>query len=221
MKCPHCMVEFHDSPTHSELGGDIDGEWGIIWRTCPSCDRYVIQLHQRRRYKTSGGGTITQGRGQGVVRLIHPKAATRPPCPRQVPKDLANDYHEACLVLPDSAKASAALSRRCLQHLLREQAKVKVSDLADEIQQVIDSGSVPTHIVEAIDSIRIIGNFAAHPIKSKSIGEIVDVEPGEAEWNLDVLEALFDFYFVQPEILLTKRASLNKKLREAGKPLMK
>ena len=48
-----------------------------------------------------------------------------------------------------------------------------------------------------------------------------DVEPGEAEWNLDVLEALFDSYFVQPETLKTKRASLNKKLREAGKPLMR
>jgi hypothetical protein len=33
-----------------------------------------------------------------------------------------------------------------------------------------------------LDAIRTIGNFAAHPIKSTSSGEIVDVEPGEAEW---------------------------------------
>jgi hypothetical protein len=47
------------------------------------------------------------------------------------------------------------------------------------------------------------------------------VEPGEAEWNLDVLEALFDFYFVQPELLKKKRAALDAKLAEAGKPKMK
>ncbi|MGA9972020.1 MAG: hypothetical protein WA757_14400 [Candidatus Acidiferrales bacterium] len=62
-----------------------------------------------------------------------------------------------------------------------------------------------------------IGNFAAHPIKSKQTGEIVAVEPGEAEWNLDVLESLFDFYF-QPAILKEKKDALNKRLAEAGKP---
>ena len=47
------------------------------------------------------------------------------------------------------------------------------------------------------------------------------MEPGESEWCLDVLEALFDFYFVQPELLKRKRAALDKKLGEAGKPPMK
>ncbi len=66
-----------------------------------------------------------------------------------------------------------------------------------------------------------IGAFAAHPIKSKASGEIIDVEPGEAEWNLDVLESLFDFYFTQPALLKKKREALNTKLKEAGKPEMK
>jgi hypothetical protein len=47
------------------------------------------------------------------------------------------------------------------------------------------------------------------------------VEPGEAEWIVDVLESLFDFYFTQPELLKKKRDSLNAKLKEAGKPEMK
>ena len=49
----------------------------------------------------------------------------------------------------------------------------------------------------------------------------VRVEPGEAEWNLDVLEALFDFYYVQPAKHKKKKAALNKKLADAGKPPMK
>jgi hypothetical protein len=67
----------------------------------------------------------------------------------------------------------------------------------------------------------IIGNFAAHPLKSTNTGAIVEVERGEAEWLLDVLESLFDFYFVRPAQLAAKRAALDQKLGEAGKPPMK
>jgi hypothetical protein len=104
---------------------------------------------------------------------------------------------------------------------LREKARVKRKDLAKEIQEVIDSGKLPSHLAESIDAIRNIGNFAAHPIKSTSTGEIVDVVPGEADWNLDVLDGLFDFYFVQPAILAKKRDALNTKLASAGKPPVK
>ena len=72
-----------------------------------------------------------------------------------------------------------------------------------------------------LGAVRNIGNFGAHPIKSKRTGEIIEVEIGEAEWNLNILEQLFDFYFVQPEISRKKRENLNKKLKDAGKPQMK
>ena len=153
--------------------------------------------------------------------LIYPKGAQRPPPSQDVPKKYAEDYIEACLVLPDSPKASAALSRRCLQHLLRFEANVKHGDLYGEIQQVIDSKQLPSHIAESIDAIRHIGNFAAHPQKSTATGEIIKVETGEAEWNLNVLDALFDFYFVQRAILSKKKDELNKKLLDAGKKPMK
>jgi hypothetical protein len=58
-------------------------------------------------------------------------------------------------------------------------------------------------------------------MKSTNSGEIVEVAPGEAEWNLDVLESLFDFYFVQPALAARRKAELNKKLREAGKSEIK
>src|SRR5690606_22414791 len=123
--------------------------------------------------------------------LGYPKTTARPAPPAEVPPEFADDYKEASLVLADSPKASAALSRRCLQHLLREKAGVKHSDLAKEIDQVLSSSGLPSHLAEAIDAIRNIGNFAAHPIKSTASGEVTEVEPGEAEWNLDVLDGLF------------------------------
>jgi len=80
---------------------------------------------------------------------------------------------------------------------------------------------LPSYIAESLDAIRSIGNFAAHPIKRQSTGEIVDVEPGEAEWNLDVLEVLFDFYFVAPDRTKARRNALDKKLADIGKPPVK
>jgi Domain of unknown function (DUF4145) len=131
------------------------------------------------------------------------------------------DYSEACLVLPDSEKASAALSRRCLQHVLREKAGIKRGDLASEIQQVLDSRQLPSHLAEDLDAVRNVGNFAAHPLKSTNTSEIVDVEPQEAEWLLSLLEGLFDFYFVQPVRAKARRDALNAKLQGVGKPPMK
>ena len=138
-----------------------------------------------------------------------------------VPEEIACDYNEACLVLGDSAKASAALSRRCLQNVLREKGGVKPGNLASEIGQVVSQGQLPSQVADAIDAVRNIGNFAAHPIKSENTGEVQPVESHEAEWNLEVLESMFDYYYVQPAVLDAKRDALNAKLKEVGKPPLK
>ena len=152
--------------------------------------------------------------------MVYPKAPDRG-VPSEVPEEFAADFREACLVIGDSEKASAALSRRCLQNLLREKAKTKKKNLAGQIQEVIESGELTPELESAIDAVRVIGNIAAHTTKSKRTGEVIEVEFGEAEWILDTLEELFDFYFVRPAKLAEKRAALNKKLKEAGKPPLK
>jgi hypothetical protein len=141
--------------------------------------------------------------------------------PTEVPDEIGADYREASLVLGDSPKASAALSRRCLQTILREYAKVKPQDLSKEIDEVLASKQLPSSVASSVDAIRQVGNFAAHPIKDKNTGEIVDVEPGEAEWLLDVLDSLFDVYFVGPAEYKKRADSLNSKLSAAGKPPLK
>ena len=102
--------------------------------------------------------------------------------------------------------------------MLRTAAGVKHSDLANEIDQVIATKTLPSATAESLDQVRIIGNFGAHPMKSTTTGEIVNVELHEAEWNLDVLESLFDFYYVLPARAKAKKDAINKKLVEAGKP---
>ena len=216
MKCPHCTVDFHDKEELSYVQRDEDGDWALGKRRCSACGRLILRL-----INGSWAGGYHRFEEITSSRLILPKASGRSPLSPEVLQKYAEDYNEACLVLADSSKASAALSRRCLQLLLRDEAKVKHQDLFKEIQELLDRGTLPSHIAESLDVVRNIGNFAAHPIKSKSTGEIVPVEPGEAEWNLDVLESLFDFYFVAPAHTKARKAALNKKLADAGKPPLK
>lgn len=206
MKCPHCLVDIHPSVKAYELGKDKFNQWIIHKHICSACEKSFYFLQQLSLVGTSLN-----------ILLVYPKGTNRPPCPAEVPEKIREDYNEACLVLPDSPKASAALSRRCLQLILREYAGVKPSDLIDEIREYCSKPDTPSYISDAVDAVRIIGNFAAHPIKSKKSGEIIEVEPGEAEWNLEVLESLFDFFFVQPKRIAEKKSKLNEKLKEVGK----
>jgi hypothetical protein len=222
MKCPHCLENFHEHHIGIFIGQDIEGQWLVVMNSCPACKKVILHLRNSDTDGSHAQMRVVQSWGVAKSEvLIRPRGSSRPPCPVEVPPTLSVDYLEACLVLPDSAKAAAALGRRCLQNLLRDTVKVKHGNLSDEIQQVLDNEKLPSGLHDSIDAIRNIGNFAAHPMKSTQTGLILDVEPGEAEWTLDVLEELFDYYFVRPATIQKKKDAFNKKLLEAGKPPMK
>jgi len=217
MKCPHCDIGIAEAFTTNQIieiphGKTHIGEsipralWLAKFQRCPECFETIIHLVR-----------LNELEKRGIAFLAYPTSKSRP-APAELPDPYKQDYTEACKVLQDSPKASAALSRRNLQAILRDKAGTKSRDLYAQIDEVIKSGKVPSHIEEGLHAVRNIGNFAAHEIKSKVTGAIVDVEPGEAEWNLDVLESLFDFYFVQPALAAKRKAELNKKLKDAGKP---
>lgn len=210
MKCSHCLNSFFDEKSGRQFPSDSEYSWFLVSRICPSCRRPILLLDKR----TLQGSFLEEI-------FCYPKTISRAILSPDIPEKFSKDYKEACQVLADSPKARAALSRCCLQHLLREKAGVKPGKLANEIQQVLDEEKLPSHILESLDAVRSIGNFTVHPLKDTSTGEIIAMEFGEVEWNLDVLEALFDFFFVQPAITKRKRDALNQKLRDAGKPEMK
>jgi hypothetical protein len=220
VKCPHCLVEFHDMAATSDVLNRTkllveqvpDRQHQTSWRystqICPACGQAIIVLF---RMHATPLGYVNQ------PIQVWPKGIARAPLPSEVPEKYAADYREACNVLADSAKASAALSRRCLQLILRDEAEVKAGKLYKEIDEVVNSGKLPTYLNELLlDAVRHFGNFAAHPEKDVATGEIIDVEPGEAEWSLDTLEALFDFYFVQPAKVAARKQALDEKLKKAG-----
>ena len=204
MKCPHCLVTVHLGQINSQsLGFDHTEEtvqFAVKSINCPNCNRLIAWLNKSWGYQSQSNsiGVPLSGIYQNSEEmLIWPKGTNRSPLPPEVSAEFAEDYEEACLILADSPKASAALSRRCLQHLLREKAGVKHSTLYKEIEEVVNSGLLPPTIVEIIDVPRKVGNAAAHPLEDDA-GLIVPVETWQAEWCLEVIEELFDYYFVTP-----------------------
>lgn len=216
MICPHCGIAFHDTWLEVPVEGT---KWWFGWTNCPACAKDVVRLHRAGKRYLPGQPT-NQGHPALARFTAWPQGSSRP-VPSEVAEPFATDFREASAVLQLSPKASAAISRRLLQHLLREKAGVKRADLSVEIAEVLASRVLPTWLADDLDAVRNVGNFASHPIKSTSTGEVVSVEDGEAEWLLDVIEALFDFYFVGPASAQKKRDALNVKLQDAGKPILK
>jgi len=92
MKCPHCLIAFHDSwfeNTIDRFGRVLRAPSGELWKYrtahCPKCDGLTIEI-----------GDSKEG-----WRMVYPIGAARGPVPKEVPPDVAQDYAEACNVLGD------------------------------------------------------------------------------------------------------------------------
>lgn len=134
---------------------------------------------------------------EGDYKKIHewqliPEANAKP-FPEFIPQQLRNDYFEACLIKNKSAKASATLSRRCLQGIIRDFWGIKEKTLFKEIAALEDKVDKTTW--EAIDSVRKVGNIGAH--MEEDVNIIIDVEPEEAELLIWLIETLFEEWYVE------------------------
>ena len=141
MKCPHCLVEINPNFSEAHIGIDSEGHWSSFTMNCPSpkCRKLIIDIATGEPHKNHAGGIFNPSLQKSLWRqTVRPFTSSRPPVPSEVDVMFAIDYKEACLIFNLSSKASAALSRRCLQNILRGKAGVKKGDLANEIQQVID-----------------------------------------------------------------------------------
>jgi hypothetical protein len=188
--------------------------WGAWTQECPGCHSPIVFLGYAANYN------FLQFVSEEHRLMVLPAGSSIQKAPREVPEAIARDFYEASTVLPLSPQASAALSRRCLQQLLEERGVSTKHDLSKAIDDALATG-LPSHIARDLDAIREVGNFSAHPQKSMQSGQILPVEPHEAEWTLEVLGQLFDHYYVKPARAAERREAFNAKLADAGRNPLK
>ena len=236
MQCPHCLKSIHtERQVRDEDGNNFDAVpigtatidyikhdghqyWWIEIIVCPSCHDLILTLvSSADAIGDNYVGTLPDEATEQKISLW-PRHTGRPPVPPEVPDEFKRDYQEACLILADSSNASAALSRRCLQLILREKLGAPNSTLYKEIRWAVEKGGLPSSITDLTDLLdvpRKVGNRAAHPTLSDG-GMIVDVEPWEAEWCLEVIEALYDHIFVVPARNEERLDRLNRALNDSS-----
>lgn len=187
---------------------------------CPNCKQTSVFI-------SSVGGTLQQN-----IAYRYPAFKIQQ-YPDYIPLQIRNDYSEAGLIIDLSAKASATLSRRCLQGIIRNywginekfwsthieiKAQCNLKDpskanLFQEIKAVEAIGGIGAPIIEAFKQLKDIGNIGAHP--EKEVDTIVDVEPQEAETMLSLIELIIRMTYIQrhddEELLLQVKAISEKK----------
>ena len=174
-----------------------DGHKALVWRyvVCPNprCKKFTLRVSLLECGWDEGEGQWMPGEPIRTWDLIPSSRAKA--FPDYVPKPILDDYNEACLIVDLSPKASATLSRRCLQGILRNFWGVSPGNLAGEISQIKHKTDPLTW--DAIDSVRKIGNVGAH--MEKDIDLIVDVDPNEAEMLVGLIEILIKDWYVARE----------------------
>lgn len=171
---------------------------------CPSCEKTSI-------YGIGISGDIVDEKY-----LIYPKSNAKQ-YPEYVPQSIRKDYQEAFEILNISPKASATLSRRCIQGMIRDTQDIHAGSLASEINQL--EGKIQPDQWAAIDAARKLGNIGAHMEKDTSI--IVDIDPEEAKLLLDLVEYLiYEWYISKHEssLMMDKIKQLSEKKQALRRP---
>jgi hypothetical protein len=200
--CPYCDRDTTITDTYqtNEFSLTLDNADGhrkfvalIVVCPNPKCQKFTLRLDMYKYERTEdqlGNARWRTGPQLQTWKLIPPSNAKV--FPEYVPKPIRDDYLEECLIRDLSPKASATLSRRCLQGIIRDFWGVSKGRLADEIEAIKDSTDPLTW--KAIDAVRKIGNIGAH--MEKDINVIVDVEPDEAQKLIGLIELLIEDSYI-------------------------
>jgi len=196
MRCPHCQAEV-DVKFHTfALGQDADGSWQVATTRCPVCDRIVARL------VTDSGRTYP----------AWPPGSLRPFLSPDVPEPWRGEYHVSCQVLVHSEEAAAALARRLLGRLLQKQLGIEGDNLFELIGKATALPSLPSYLKEALGVYVQVARLSTESSKSIYPDRLSPVEPGEAEWTLDVIESFLEFEFVARAKLQRKIAALREQM---------
>jgi uncharacterized protein DUF4145 len=195
-----------------------NAEIWINWMVCPneSCKEIIVRIRRELspyRDKLFRPGFKFDEKWIAVPRKPFPR-----PIDPLVGDPYRRDYMEASLILDDSPRMSSVLSRRILQDLLEQFAGRTEYKLEDRIDNFIADTKYPSSIKDNLHHLRDIANFSAHTKTNKATGEIIEVDRDEAEWTLEVVDGLFDYFIVAPERDKQRRTNWDAKRGQTGAP---
>lgn len=184
--------------------------WQAISCPNPSCKEYTfdVKIHDYGLPEGASGGKYAPRDLRHSWQLV--PAAQMKILPDYVPAPIVADYKEACLISDLSPKASATLSRRCLQGMIRDFWNVNKGRLVDEIEAIKDN--LDELAWSAIDGLRKMGNIGAH--MEKDINVIVDVDPNEAKLLIGLIETLIDDWYVVRHERMSRMERLVESVKE-------
>ena len=209
-ECPYCNA--HQTVVsakhyHTTFGLGVSGPNGqsnaleltSIGCANPICERVTVFIKIGKDVAEQGYRISNDPKNINFNQRILPLGSSKIQ-PDYIPEPIRNDYYEACLIRDLSPKASATLTRRCLQGMIRDFCGISKNRLIDEIfalRTAVDDGSadrsVSIETIDAIDHVRKIGNIGAH--MEKDINVIIDVDPNEAQMLIELVELLFEEWY--------------------------
>jgi hypothetical protein len=195
--CPFCnrhaTITAHNQKTnYCTINADNFDKTKVlkgIYTRCPNekCHQYTLEVTAGDYQDLTHGYRISNGKTWQLIPESNAK-----PFPDYIPEQLRADYTEACLVKDKSPKASATLSRRCLQGIIRDFHGIKKKNLSKAITAL--QGKIEPVVWKAIDAVRKMGNIAAH--MEKDVNLIIEVVPEEAALLLGLIVRLFEEWYV-------------------------
>ena len=216
--CPHCgrpttitePNKYSDwnhisiqTSTHGPVG------FGIAAITCPNeeCQQLTLEARLTTSVYRAGVGH-REGTEMKSWRLL-PESEAKV-LPSYIPAPIQDDYYESCRIRDLSPKASATLSRRCLQGMIRDFHGISGRRLVDEINELKDK--IHPDVWESIEAVRKVGNIGAH--MEQDINTIIEVEPHEAQLLIGLNEQLIDDWYVAREARKIRTASMKTLVAE-------
>ncbi len=217
MKCPTCGENTPESwrELYADGGALLEGPRAhnhyvrLDWMRCanPECKELVIRIHESASAAPHLGGAYT------ASWIARPRTGGRV-VDAAVPDPYRADYLEAAAILDISSRMSVVLSRRILADILEKYAKLTDFSLKARINAFVADTNHPHDLRQNLGYLIEMGNFGAHT-QTNDQTEIVDVDKEEADWTLDLIERLFDYFIVSPEKDRKIREVFNEKLKAA------
>lgn len=181
------------------LSGFVDEHPGdqvnIHFYKCPQCEETTIKL--------VGVGASVEGLSIPVRPLSEAIQY-----PDYIPLQIRQDYEEAYAIVHLSPKASATLSRRCLQGMIRDFHEITRNSLFEEINALEEISGVTATQKNVLQSFKEIGNLGAHP--EDDVNLIIDISPENAIALLEYIEILIRQWYFDRHDVETKEASIRE-----------